>query len=82
MIDLPKLHKDESDNGGRRKPAERGGSMLTSQEQAFLYNNDEVNCNIEFDNVTMKYQYGPIALRSLSFVIQKGERIGVVGRTG
>ncbi len=82
LIALPKLHVDESDNGGRRKPAERGGSMLTTQEQAFLYNNDEVNCNIEFDNVTMKYQYGPIALRSLSFVIQKGERIGVVGRTG
>jgi subfamily B ATP-binding cassette protein MsbA len=36
---------------------------------------------ISFENVTLDYGRGPI-FRNLSFTVKKGERIGIVGRTG
>jgi ABC-type multidrug transport system fused ATPase/permease subunit len=37
---------------------------------------------LEFRNVYLKYEFGPLALKNVSFVVNPGERIGVVGRTG
>jgi ATP-binding cassette subfamily C (CFTR/MRP) protein 4 len=40
---------------------------------------------IIFDNVSMSYtndQHSPLALRNISFIIEGGEKIGIVGRTG
>jgi ABC-type multidrug transport system fused ATPase/permease subunit len=37
---------------------------------------------LEFRNACLKYEYGPLALKGVSFVVQPGERLGVVGRTG
>jgi len=39
--------------------------------------------SIEFKNVSMRYREGlPLALKNLSFLIQPGEKVGIVGRTG
>ncbi|KZW02973.1 cadmium ion transporter [Exidia glandulosa HHB12029] len=38
---------------------------------------------IEFKEVDFRYREGlPLALKSISFVVQPGERVGIVGRTG
>lgn len=42
----------------------------------------EVQPAIAFDQVFMKYKYGPVALKDINFSVKEGERIGIVGRTG
>merc|ERR1712232_308371 len=38
---------------------------------------------VEFVSVSVRYRPGlPLVLRGLSFVVRRGERVGVIGRTG
>ncbi len=73
---------------GSRKPVEVAkpefDSNLPSPHYMTSYNIAVVYVApaVEFRNVFMKYEYGPLSLRDVSFVINPGERVGVVGRTG
>ena len=41
------------------------------------------NSSIEFKNVSAKYREGlPLVLKDLSFSIEAGQKVGIVGRTG
>ncbi|KAI6170750.1 hypothetical protein M3Y97_01125400 [Aphelenchoides bicaudatus] len=57
-------------------------------EPMWIENKDEsiqvpVSGNIEFRNVSVRYKSdSPLVLRSLTFKIESGQKIGVVGRTG
>jgi ATP-binding cassette subfamily C (CFTR/MRP) protein 1 len=62
----------------------KAGFPSNSHSQQQPYNLD-VLCvapAVEFRHVYLKYEYGPLALQDISFVVNPGERIGVVGRTG
>jgi len=41
-----------------------------------------LNGDIKVDNMSLRYRDGPLVLKSISFDIKGGEKIGVVGRTG
>merc|ERR1712070_398319 len=40
------------------------------------------NRQIKVKNLSIRYRQGPLVLKGVSFAIEHGERIGVVGRTG
>ena len=41
-----------------------------------------MNCLYHYCKQKMRYRDGPLVLKGLSFTIQPGEKIGIVGRTG
>lgn len=52
---------------------------FTSQQQ----NSTQVAASIEFKNVSLRYNpESPLVLKNVSFLINAGEKIGIVGRTG
>lgn len=68
---------------------------MTSAERLFEYIDVDVESkdgmeekswptqgSVKFDRVTLTYRSGEIVLRNLSFAVQPGQKIGIVGRTG
>lgn len=67
---------------------ERVVSFLQNPDEALelgedgTYESQNLNGDIDFENVHMAYQNGTPVLKDVSFKIQSGEKIGLVGRTG
>ena len=67
----------------RGRGSEEGdGSRLREQDPSPFPSSERRPLRIQFDHVWFAYEGGPDVLRDVSFVVQPGERIGIVGATG
>jgi ABC-type multidrug transport system fused ATPase/permease subunit len=74
------------DAAGQRQPNQSGGGqrLLDLGPPADANGSPQAaSAALEFEGVTMRYRPGlPIVLKGVSFSVQHGEKLGVVGRTG
>jgi len=65
---------------GKSSPGESGRRQITVAMKSPPTN--WPSGTIEVNNVSMSYRDGPLVLKGLSFSARKGEKVGLVGRTG
>lgn len=57
--------------------------LSVSREPQFLGSSWPLNGTVEFENVKLRYaEHLPLVLKGLSFKVEAGQKVGIIGRTG